>query len=777
MSGDYRNDIPALSPDDSSALFSEESYALQQRLYTLGVQKPLSDAEQSSSTQFHSITPQSFQIASGDPSNPTFHSRPRQRRPGFSCDTCRKRRVRCDRTHPVCNRCRGKRVCSYPDSSRFRKKKDSSDSSSPSPTQTLQRPMIHPRRPTKPTFRVLHRRSISPSPIPASARAYPSPTTPKTPISSDLPTNRLAKRQRCLSFSSDEDISVYTSQIVDTESQLQLSRITQDGLLIELLAATGWQIIPLGNGVVRFETNIDSLEQLRSIIFTTMNLLERNGNMMPTQMGDPFNIATNANQHMHIQRRLPQGISHVSLFERLAMLTRPGAWHPDMSSNLPAQQLSTDKHMMTITARHFPHYVNHLSECTLPFPMLIWPQDTQKKYSKAILVSLLGYMVPHYCFWHSWSPLGRTVHYHRDCGKHYFDKANLLSEDATDVPAIFQHLMCIAREYDRGNMQSAYLTMGIAMSLCFSLNLHLKEGYDRFTDPYDREFAKRVFWSLWWYDTTVPQLYSSPAVIDPDEVTADYPLAIEEFDSLEKAKATYINIVLKGRRISRVLAKRMKSRKPEIDELEELQFLLEQEKEICLNYRTNHNYISIYNLRRPAVMNDIWRRRTLCMAMCDHCVNWLSLYQRHLPSETRTEPLSYLQVLAIRVCSEAADTLTALFDAWFTSCGLNFDCLFRPFSGHLSMGIKGSSSKVCRFNEIDVAIILENTNAEFVPQEPYRYRFKQFLPKVPYHRRHSSDLDAYIRFHMEHIRKGLLHLEINSGTHTHHLMLSPLAGQ
>jgi hypothetical protein len=87
MSGDYRKDIPALSLDEQSAIFPEETYVLQQRLYTLGVQKPLSDGEQSSSTQFHSITPQSFQHASGDPSNPTFHSRPRQRRPGFSCDT------------------------------------------------------------------------------------------------------------------------------------------------------------------------------------------------------------------------------------------------------------------------------------------------------------------------------------------------------------------------------------------------------------------------------------------------------------------------------------------------------------------------------------------------------------------------------------------------------------------------------------------------------------------------------------------------------------------
>lgn len=89
MSSDFRNQNLSLQSDKRRRPSSVDTLALQQRLYTLGVQgMPASDdIEASASTQFHSITPQSFKQAMGDPSNPAFHSRPRQRRPGFSCDT------------------------------------------------------------------------------------------------------------------------------------------------------------------------------------------------------------------------------------------------------------------------------------------------------------------------------------------------------------------------------------------------------------------------------------------------------------------------------------------------------------------------------------------------------------------------------------------------------------------------------------------------------------------------------------------------------------------
>jgi hypothetical protein len=89
MSSDFRNQNLSLQSDKRRRPSSVDTLALQQRLYTLGVQgMPANDdVAASASTQFHSITPQSFKQAMGDPSNPAFHSRPRQRRPGFSCDT------------------------------------------------------------------------------------------------------------------------------------------------------------------------------------------------------------------------------------------------------------------------------------------------------------------------------------------------------------------------------------------------------------------------------------------------------------------------------------------------------------------------------------------------------------------------------------------------------------------------------------------------------------------------------------------------------------------
>jgi hypothetical protein len=89
MSSDHRNKTlsPRSHKSHPPAIITPE-----QSQFTLGIYSSPTDqcnGSQSSSTQFHSITPQSFQqaLGIGDPSNPAFHSRPRQRRPGFSCNT------------------------------------------------------------------------------------------------------------------------------------------------------------------------------------------------------------------------------------------------------------------------------------------------------------------------------------------------------------------------------------------------------------------------------------------------------------------------------------------------------------------------------------------------------------------------------------------------------------------------------------------------------------------------------------------------------------------
>ncbi|CAO3676176.1 unnamed protein product [Umbelopsis ramanniana] len=497
--------------------------------------------------------------------------------------------------------------------------------------------------------------------------------------------NSLFKRQRRLSFSSEEDVSTL---IPDRETQLQLQRVSQEeDLLVQLLQATGWEIYPIGDGVVRFETNISNTEQLRTLITRTLDILHDKGNAMSMPVPDPFGLQSSADRRTQLQRRLPQGIYHLSLFERLSMITRPGAWHPDMSSNAPYQQLSNDKHIMTITPKHIPHYLGHWCNCTLPFPIILSPMKemrnaAQSRIKKERMISVLSYMIPHFCFWHSWSPLGNSVHYHRECGNEYHKKAPITYDDPYDLNQLFHLLMSISRDYDRGNMQSAYLTMGVTMSLCFSLDLHKRHGYDRYTDPHEKEFAKRMFWSLWWFDTTVPQLYSSPAVIDPEDVTAEYPDILTGYDNDERVKTKYMQLVLQSRRLNRILAKRMRERPADFDEEDELDFLFEQDQELRSYYHGHRSTLAIYHLQNVALMRDMWRRRTICLSLADYCTNWLSLYQRHLPASTRAEPLSELHNLALRVCSEAADILTALFDAWFNACDLQFDCVFRPCLFH-----------------------------------------------------------------------------------------------
>ncbi|KAF2836000.1 hypothetical protein M501DRAFT_940621 [Patellaria atrata CBS 101060] len=74
------------------------------------------------------ITPQPNSRARRRPLGGTDHVKHRRTRSG--CYTCRNRRVKCDETHPICERCRkGNRDCIYPDSTAQSKSSSSSSSS------------------------------------------------------------------------------------------------------------------------------------------------------------------------------------------------------------------------------------------------------------------------------------------------------------------------------------------------------------------------------------------------------------------------------------------------------------------------------------------------------------------------------------------------------------------------------------------------------------------------------------------------------------------------
>jgi hypothetical protein len=297
------------------------------------------------------------------------------------------------------------------------------------------------------------------------------------------------------------------------------------------------------------------------------------------------------------------------------------------------------------------------------FPILVSPSRFERHYQQGalqsvVLSSIFCHIAPHACIYHP-----ELVHLQdfRTLGERFYDHSRTelgLDDHAPTLSNIHQRTLLITYDLDLGRVRRAFLHLGVAIRMCFALDLHRPEGYQHFTNAFDREQAKRVFWTVWFYDSMVPHFFAQTSTIRNDDIKIQVPCVLSDFDPIETDQTRFAISVIQIRRTH-------------------------SEKSLRAFYKSLPETGRCHRMQSMASATSIWTRRTYFCVLLDYCLGWITLYRPKLPHK-----------LAICRTSQAAFAMLHLFSCWF-GIGKHFDCFFRPYLFHYMSIIQVFKVNLC----------------------------------------------------------------------------------
>jgi hypothetical protein len=141
------------------------------------------------------------------------------------------------------------------------------------------------------------------------------------------------------------------------------------------------------------------------------------------------------------------------------------------------------------------------------FPTLVSPSRFENHFRQGqlkplVLSSVFSHSVPHCCVYH---PHLAQIQDFRELGNKFYNHSHDLLgiDEPANLSNIHQRALLITYDLDLGRVRRAFLHIGIAIRMCFMLNLHRPEGYLSCKSAFEREQSKRIFWTIWFYDNMV----------------------------------------------------------------------------------------------------------------------------------------------------------------------------------------------------------------------------------------------------------------------------------
>ncbi|RCH98791.1 hypothetical protein CU098_008420, partial [Rhizopus stolonifer] len=115
------------------------------------------------------------------------------------------------------------------------------------------------------------------------------------------------------------------------------------------------------------------------------------------------------------------------------------------------------------------------------FPILVSPSRFENHYRQGqlkplVLSSVFSHAVPHACIYH---PHLAQIQQFRELGNRFYNHSHDLLgiDEPANLSNIHQRTLLITYDLDLGRVRRAFLHIGIAIRMCFMLNLHRPEGY------------------------------------------------------------------------------------------------------------------------------------------------------------------------------------------------------------------------------------------------------------------------------------------------------------
>jgi hypothetical protein len=322
------------------------------------------------------------------------------------------------------------------------------------------------------------------------------------------------------------------------------------------------------------------------------------------------------------------------------------------------------------------------------FPTLVSPSRFEHHFMQGqiqplVLSSVFSHSVPHACIYHP-----RLIHLQdfRELGNKFYNHSHdaLGVDEPANISNIHQRTFLITYDLDLGRVRRAFLHLGIAIRMCFMLDLHRPEGYVHCKTPFEREQAKRVFWTVWFYDTVIPHFFNDQAAtMRLSQIAIDPPTILPDFDRIEIHQTQFAMRLIEIRKLSVSLSE-LRKREPKT--------VLKKFKPLLAQYYRNVPEHLKFSKKNQVMPNQatIWERRTYFCVLLDYCQCWIDLYRAFLPVGKR-DGLSQIELEAMQHTSQAAVASVQLFQAWFQSSVQSedgFDCFFRPYLYHF-MSTKG----------------------------------------------------------------------------------------
>ncbi|KAL9546273.1 hypothetical protein MBANPS3_006746 [Mucor bainieri] len=590
---------------------------------------------------------------------------------GYACDKCRERRVGCDRGKPICGQCKDRYHCQYSnhalrlDNVSMRQRLDELENQVGWLTSFVTN-LEQDYRSTVPRIQphVQHHVTQQQQPL-------------APPSLSVVPRTR------------HESPSVYDWAI-----------------------GTGWPVIENADGMKSIFTTIRNFEDLSEALRNTVETIYsakghpvyRQPSQFPHQLNHISRVDISV-QSLHssaVFSKRPSITHHAddrrqkehtfTLFESLNRYSKSSGGNNSFDRNATGtNDLSTDVKSRLIHQHH---------KCG--FPILVRPSRFENHYRQGqlkplVLSSVFSHSVPHACIYH---PHLTQIHDFRELGDKFYNHSHDLLgiDEPANLSNIHQRTLLITYDLDLGRVRRAFLHIGIAIRMCFMLNLHRPEGYVACKTPHEREQSKRIFWTVWFYDNMVSHLFNDQlATIKLSQIAIELPTPLPDFNTVEMDQTTFAISIIQIRKLAGAISEESRKMRPRalVDHFRQrlLQF-----------YHALPKHLQFANKSPAAFPPDatIWLRRTYFCILLDYCQCWITMYRALLPSANHQgeQPLTPNENEAILHTSQAAVAILQLFQNWFKTSSESeekFDCFFRPYLYHFMSAKHIFSSNVSQY--------------------------------------------------------------------------------
>lgn len=595
---------------------------------------------------------------------------------GYACDKCRERRVGCDRGKPICGQCKDRYHCQYSnhalrlDNVSMRQRLDELENQVGWLTSFVTN-LEQDYRSTVPRIQPHVQHHVTQHQQPLAVVAPPRPPPPPLDSTAIVPRSP----------------SVYDWAI-----------------------GTGWPVIENADGMKSIFTTIKNFEDLSEALRNTVetiyntkgNPVYRQPSQFPHQLNhiSRVDISVQALQQHTIHNKRPSITHHsddkkkkehtFTLFESLNRYSKTsgGGNHRNATGT---NDLSTDVKSRLIHQHH---------KCG--FPILVRPSRFENHYQQGqlkplVLSSVFSHSVPHACIYH---PHLTQIQDFRELGDKFYNHSHDLLgiDEPANLSNIHQRTLLITYDLDLGRVRRAFLHIGIAIRMCFMLNLHRPEGYLSCKTPHEREQSKRIFWTVWFYDNMVSHLFNDQlSTIKLSQIAIELPTPLPDFNTIEMDQTTFAISIIQIRKLAGSISEESRKMRPRalVDHFRErlLQF-----------YQALPKHLQ-FGKKNPTAFPpnaSIWLRRTYFCILLDYCQCWITMYRALLPSANHQggQPLTPNENEAILHTSQAAVAILQLFQNWFKTSSESeekFDCFFRPYLYHFMSAKHIFSSNVSQY--------------------------------------------------------------------------------